>query len=103
MLAKNRPVQLALAVITLAVQGHLHSHRDERAGQLVAGYASWNLNGSFSKDAAAVAAHGQSERAQAMFAKLGELMEGAPQADYMRSALQKKPPACAGGFGSARE
>jgi quinol monooxygenase YgiN len=36
------------------------------------------------KDAAAVAAHGQSERAKAMFAKLGELMEGAPQADYMR-------------------
>jgi hypothetical protein len=30
-------------------------------------YASWNLNGSFSKDAAAVAAHGQSERAKAMF------------------------------------
>jgi quinol monooxygenase YgiN len=30
------------------------------------------------KDAAAVAAHGQSERAKAMFAKLGELMEGAP-------------------------
>jgi quinol monooxygenase YgiN len=28
------------------------------------------------KDAAAVAAHGQSERAKAMFAKLGELMEG---------------------------
>ena len=34
------------------------------------------------KDAAAVAAHGQSERAKAMFAKLGELMDGAPQADY---------------------
>ena len=33
-------------------------------------YASWNLNGSFSKDAAAVAAHGQSERAKAMFAKV---------------------------------
>jgi len=33
---------------------------------------------------AAVAAHGQSERAKAMFAKLGELMEGAPQFDYMR-------------------
>jgi len=31
-----------------------------------------------------VAAHGQSERAKAMFAKLGELMEGAPQFDYMR-------------------
>jgi quinol monooxygenase YgiN len=30
------------------------------------------------KDAAAVAAHGQSERAKAMFAKLSELMEGAP-------------------------
>jgi quinol monooxygenase YgiN len=30
------------------------------------------------KDAAAVAAHGQSKRAKAMFAKLGELMEGAP-------------------------
>ena len=36
------------------------------------------------KDAAAVAAHGQSERAKAMFARLGELMEGAPEADYMR-------------------
>jgi hypothetical protein len=33
------------------------------------GYASWNLNGSFSKDAAAVAAQGQSEWAKAMFAK----------------------------------
>jgi quinol monooxygenase YgiN len=31
------------------------------------------------KDAAAVAAHGQSERAKAMFAKLGELMDGAPR------------------------
>jgi hypothetical protein len=29
------------------------------------------------KDAAALAAHGQGERAKAMFAKLGELMEGA--------------------------
>jgi quinol monooxygenase YgiN len=57
---------------------------------LVAGYASWNLNGSFSKDAAAVAAHGKSERAKAMFAKLGELMEGAPQADYMRLISPKK-------------
>jgi quinol monooxygenase YgiN len=36
------------------------------------------------KDAAAVAAHGTSDKAKAMFAKLGELMEGAPQADYMR-------------------
>jgi len=57
---------------------------------LVAGYASWNLNGRFSKDAAAVAAHGQSERAKATFAKLGELMEGAPQADYMRLISPKK-------------
>lgn len=36
------------------------------------------------KDAAAVAAHGQSERARAMFARLGELMDGPPRADYMR-------------------
>ena len=36
------------------------------------------------KDAAAVAAHGQSEKAKAMFAKLGELMAGPPQADYMQ-------------------
>jgi quinol monooxygenase YgiN len=36
------------------------------------------------KDAAAVAAHGQSEKAKAMFAKLGELMEGAPVGDYMQ-------------------
>ena len=36
------------------------------------------------KDAAAVAAHGQSEKAKAMFAKLGELMEGPPQADYLQ-------------------
>jgi hypothetical protein len=47
-------------------------------------------HGSFSKDAAAVAAHGQSERAKAMFAKLGELMEGAPQADYMWLISPKK-------------
>ena len=39
---------------------------------------------------AAVAAHGQSERAKAMFAKLGELMEGAPQFDYMRLVSPKK-------------
>jgi len=42
------------------------------------------------KDAAAVDAHGKSEKAQAMFAKLGELMEGAPQADYMRLVSPKK-------------
>ena len=42
------------------------------------------------KDAAAVAAHGQGERAKAMFAKLGELMEGAPQADYMQLISPKK-------------
>lgn len=36
------------------------------------------------KDAAAVAAHGRSEKARAMFARLGELMEGAPQVDYLR-------------------
>ena len=42
------------------------------------------------KDAAAVAAHGQSERAKAMFAKLGELMEGTPVADYMR-LISSKP------------
>lgn len=36
------------------------------------------------KDAAAVAAHGQSEKAKAMFAKLGELMAGPPQADYLQ-------------------
>ena len=41
------------------------------------------------KDAAAVAAHGQSEKAKAMFAKLGELMEGAPQADYMQLVSSK--------------
>ena len=39
---------------------------------------------------AAVAAHGQSERAKAMFAKLGELMEGAPQFDYVRLVSPKK-------------
>ena len=39
---------------------------------------------------AALAAHGQSERAKAMFAKLGELMEGAPQFDYMRLVSPKK-------------
>jgi quinol monooxygenase YgiN len=42
------------------------------------------------KDAAAVAAHGQSERAKAMFAKLGELMDGAPQADYLQLISSKK-------------
>jgi quinol monooxygenase YgiN len=42
------------------------------------------------KDAAAVAAHGKSEKAKAMFAKLGELMEGAPQADYMQ-LISSKP------------
>ena len=41
------------------------------------------------KDAAAVAAHGQSEKAKAMFAKLGELMAGAPQADYMQLISSK--------------
>jgi quinol monooxygenase YgiN len=41
------------------------------------------------KDAAAVAAHGQSEKAKAMFAKLGELMDGAPQADYMKLVSSK--------------
>jgi hypothetical protein len=41
-------------------------------------------------DAAAVAAHGQSERAKAMFAEVGELMEGAPQADYMQLINPKK-------------
>ena len=39
---------------------------------------------------AAVADHGQSERAKAMFARLGELMEGAPQFDYMRLVSPKK-------------
>jgi quinol monooxygenase YgiN len=42
------------------------------------------------KDAAAVAAHGQSEKARAMFARLGALMEGAPQADYMQ-LISPKP------------
>jgi hypothetical protein len=42
------------------------------------------------KDAAAVTAHGQSERAKAMFAKLGELMEGSPQADWMRLISPKR-------------
>jgi quinol monooxygenase YgiN len=42
------------------------------------------------KDAAAVAAHGQRERAKAKFAKLGELMDGAPQADYMQLISAKK-------------
>ncbi len=42
------------------------------------------------KDAAAVAAHGQSDKAKAMFAKLGELMEGAPQADYLQLVSSKK-------------
>lgn len=42
------------------------------------------------KDAAAVAAHGQSEQAKAMFARLGALMEGAPQADYMQ-LISPKP------------
>jgi quinol monooxygenase YgiN len=42
------------------------------------------------KDAAAVAAHGQSEKAKAMFAKLGELMEGAPQADYLQLISSKQ-------------
>jgi quinol monooxygenase YgiN len=42
------------------------------------------------KDAAAVAAHGQSEQARAMFARLGALMEGAPQADYMQ-LISPKP------------
>lgn len=42
------------------------------------------------KDAAAVAAHGQSPKAKAMFAKLGTLMEGAPDADYMQWVSSKK-------------
>ncbi|MET0281616.1 MAG: antibiotic biosynthesis monooxygenase [Steroidobacteraceae bacterium] len=42
------------------------------------------------KDAAAVAAHGQGERAKAMFAKLGELMDGPPQADYLQLISAKK-------------
>jgi quinol monooxygenase YgiN len=42
------------------------------------------------KDAAAVAAHGQSDKAKAMFARLGALMEGAPQGDFMR-LISPKP------------
>jgi quinol monooxygenase YgiN len=43
------------------------------------------------KDAAAVAAHGKSEKAKAMFDKLrAELMDGAPQADYMQLVSPKK-------------
>jgi 3-methyladenine DNA glycosylase Mpg len=38
---------------------------------------------------AAVAARGQSEQAKAMFTKLGELMEGSPQADYMQLVSPK--------------
>jgi quinol monooxygenase YgiN len=41
------------------------------------------------KDAAAVAAHGQSAQAKAMFAKLGELMDGPPQADYLQLVSSK--------------
>ncbi len=41
------------------------------------------------KDAAAVAAHGQSEKAKAMFAKLGALIDGAPQADYLQLISSK--------------
>jgi quinol monooxygenase YgiN len=42
------------------------------------------------KDAAAVNAHGTSEKAKAMFARLGELMEGSPQGDAMRLVSAKK-------------
>ena len=42
------------------------------------------------KDAAAVAAHGQSVRAKALFAKLGELLDGAPRADYIQLIRAKK-------------
>jgi quinol monooxygenase YgiN len=42
------------------------------------------------KDAAAVAAHGQSEKAKAMFAQLRALIEGAPQADMMQ-LISSKP------------
>ena len=42
------------------------------------------------KDPAAVAAHGTSDKAKAMFAKLGELMDGAPTADYMQLVSSKK-------------
>jgi quinol monooxygenase YgiN len=41
------------------------------------------------KDAAAVAAHGQSPAAKAMFAKLGALMDGAPEADYLQLISSK--------------
>jgi len=41
------------------------------------------------KDKAAVAAHGQSDKAKAMFAKLGPLMDGAPQADYLQLVSSK--------------
>ena len=41
------------------------------------------------KDAAAVAAHGTSTQARAMFAKLGELMDGPPQADYLQLVSAK--------------
>jgi quinol monooxygenase YgiN len=41
------------------------------------------------KDAAAVAVHGQSAQAKAMFGKLGELMDGAPQADYLQLVSSK--------------
>ena len=41
------------------------------------------------KDAAAVTAHGQSGKARAMFARLGELMDGAPTADYMQLIRSK--------------
>jgi quinol monooxygenase YgiN len=42
------------------------------------------------KDRAAVDAHGKGEKAAAMFAKLGELMEGPIQADYMQLISAKK-------------
>ena len=42
------------------------------------------------KDAAAVAAHGQSDKAKAMFAKLRDLMDGTPQADYLQ-LISSKP------------
>ncbi len=42
------------------------------------------------KDGAAVEAHGKSDKAKAMFAELGELMEGRPQADYMQLVSSKK-------------
>ena len=40
-------------------------------------------------DTAAVAAHGQSEKARAMFARLQTLLEGVPQADYMKLVSPK--------------